>query len=491
MATKRDLVEAYSFSRRRLVTAFVSGAPGGREVEPTRPGRTIVGGLALAVLLVAGAAIAGIFAPRDPDAWNKPGLVVSKETGAAYVILEESDHPVLRPVINITSARLILQGDVEPTLVSQDTIDEQVIGDDIGILGAPASLPTPSLLIETGWTACTDHRTGLRLAVGEDPDVQRIPDSGFLVESEGVHYVIAQGHESHGEPAGAFRYELPEPDRPRDDVRDNLLGDLGLPIVSSAKQVSDDFLALVPPGGRLDFAGFGLTGFGDPVDFQGNDGVPDDSRVGDVVTFTASDGQDRSMLFTEEGPTVLDPFALALYRWTETPHGRLAPGTRVGDSPVETTQEVPPTAGQALPPYDGARWPDHLLQTETGEQCAELTTRPGEPPSVQIATDPGETASAAGLAAGRRAIPAVAAGRGAYVLSGDWADGSDGSPYVIDAKGKSYALVGADTAERLGYGDVPVVVVPDSWVELFDTGVNLSVDDALCPPDLDKGEKCG
>ncbi len=47
MATKKDLVEAYSFSRRRLVTAFVSGAPGGREVEPSRPGRTIVGGLAL------------------------------------------------------------------------------------------------------------------------------------------------------------------------------------------------------------------------------------------------------------------------------------------------------------------------------------------------------------------------------------------------------------------------------------------------------------
>ena len=45
MATKKDLVEAYSFSRRRLVTAFLSGAPGGREVEPSRPGRTVVGGV--------------------------------------------------------------------------------------------------------------------------------------------------------------------------------------------------------------------------------------------------------------------------------------------------------------------------------------------------------------------------------------------------------------------------------------------------------------
>src|SRR5690349_547666 len=140
MATKKDLVEAYSFSRRRLVTAFVSGAPGGREVEPARPGRTIVGGLALAVLLVAGAAIAGVFAPRTPDDWTENGLIVSKDTGQAYVIVpdDESSEIELRPVINITSAALILGPDVEPMLISQDTIDDQQIGEDIGILGAPA-----------------------------------------------------------------------------------------------------------------------------------------------------------------------------------------------------------------------------------------------------------------------------------------------------------------------------------------------------------------
>ena len=53
MATKKDLVEAHAFSRRRLVTAFVSGAPGGREVEPVRPGRVLIGGVALSVLLLA------------------------------------------------------------------------------------------------------------------------------------------------------------------------------------------------------------------------------------------------------------------------------------------------------------------------------------------------------------------------------------------------------------------------------------------------------
>jgi hypothetical protein len=87
VATKKDLVEAYSFSRRRLVTAFVSGAPGGREVEPSRPGRAIVGGLALAVLLIAGAAIAGVFSSSVDPGWaDQPALIISKEQGAAYVI---------------------------------------------------------------------------------------------------------------------------------------------------------------------------------------------------------------------------------------------------------------------------------------------------------------------------------------------------------------------------------------------------------------------
>lgn len=76
MATTRDLVEAYSYSRRRLVTAFVSGAPGGREVEPARPGRTIVGGVALAVVLMAGSALSGMLAGRTEVDPNHPGLIV-------------------------------------------------------------------------------------------------------------------------------------------------------------------------------------------------------------------------------------------------------------------------------------------------------------------------------------------------------------------------------------------------------------------------------
>src|SRR5699024_9370008 len=98
----RDLVEANSFSRRRLVTAFVSGAPGGREVEPVRPARTVVGGIALGVLMIAGAAIASIFTGRAPADWMAGGNIIVSDQATTYVVVAE-DEP-LQPVLNMSSA---------------------------------------------------------------------------------------------------------------------------------------------------------------------------------------------------------------------------------------------------------------------------------------------------------------------------------------------------------------------------------------------------
>ena len=211
MATKKDLVEAYSFSRRRLVTAFLSGAPGGREVEPSRPGRTVVGGLALAVLLVAGAAIASVLASRTPEDWNQVGLVVTRgDQPATYVILEEHDPPELIPVINITSAQLILGADVKATSVDQEVVDEQTPGIPIGILGAPQTLPRPKQFIETGWTACTDDGVGIAVDVSNDERVDRTTSAAIVVESAGGHWLIATSSSSEGKQQRAYRYPIAE-----------------------------------------------------------------------------------------------------------------------------------------------------------------------------------------------------------------------------------------------------------------------------------------
>lgn len=61
--TSRELLEAESFHRRRIVTAFLSGAPGGHEVEPRREGRTIAWAIALGLLVVAAAVVGHLMAP--------------------------------------------------------------------------------------------------------------------------------------------------------------------------------------------------------------------------------------------------------------------------------------------------------------------------------------------------------------------------------------------------------------------------------------------
>src|SRR5262245_9814519 len=107
MSTKRDLVEAHNFNRRRLITAFVSGAPGGREVEPMRPGRTLVGGLVLAALVVVGAAVSGFIVKAPSDDWSESGLAIGQASGSRFLAF----NGTLYPVINTTSARLLLSPD--------------------------------------------------------------------------------------------------------------------------------------------------------------------------------------------------------------------------------------------------------------------------------------------------------------------------------------------------------------------------------------------
>ena len=470
MATKRDLVEAHAYSRRRLITAFVSGAPGGREVEPARPGRALVGGLALALLVVAGAAVTGLLLGRDEADWKQPGLVISKDRGQPYVVtIPDSGELVIRPVINITSARLILGSESSPTIVSDEAINAEKIGEPIGILNAPANIPDPDDLVESGWTACTGGTSGVRLQVTTRPGVARAPGAGFLVESNGVRYVIALGASGAGEQPSAYLYRLPA------DAggQDNMLRDLGLSVGADAMPVTSDWLSLWPVGGALQWETFGIAGAGRPVDYAGADsGVPAEARVGDIVTTPA-----ESVVLAAKGPVRLTDFALAVLR-----------NSQIEGGPVRELQSDQITFAH-LAPDRSAHWPETTLTQVRGEYCAELVTDPGQVPVVQLGVRPDPEASSVGVPPRQRSVDVITGG-GAYVLSGSWADTVAGSPFIVDSNGVSYPLVGPEAADKLGFGDFAAPVVPDTWVKLFDRGVNLSVADALCPPVRPSGEPC-
>lgn len=479
MATKKDLVEAYSFSRRRLVTAFVSGAPGGREVEPTRPGRTIVGGVALAILLIAGAAVAGVFKSRTEVDWTQPGLISSDDTGANYVILdqEEGEEPVLRPIINITSANLILGADVELTNVPQADIDEQEVGSALGILGAPVTVPPEGSLIQSGWTACTGtdflgNSYGLKVRVSRDSTVEPTPDVGLVVRSQGKLYLVAEAATPGEAVPRAFLYPIPQ----RGERVDAML--LGLNVVDSEEAVTvpPDWLTLFDEGGALDDRSFDIEGLGKPWTGAGQDGFPTGAKIGDYY-----DTPSGMRVLTADGPAPFDEFAGVVYRNTTFPLKR---------QPQSLTMTADPAGNLEGPPYAEASWPDGLLDPKTsGEHCAQLFPEADEVPVVRLVDVTSDDASAATVQEGARGV-SVDTGRGAYVLSGGFDSSTTGEPFLIDDAGISHALVGLNAVTNLGYSGVDEVVVPERWVQLFEEGVALSQDAALRPPtSRDVGEQ--
>jgi hypothetical protein len=461
MATKRDLVEAYAFSRRRLVTAFVSGAPGGREVEPARPGRTVVGGVALGVLLMAGAAVSGVLAGRTAVDWNNPGLVISKDKGQPYVITRNSDHAVLDPVINITSARLILGSSVEPVIVPEDTIQEQTIGPEIGILGAPATVPDPDELVETGWTACTASHHGIRTYVAPRPQATAAPADGFVVQSGGDRWLIATA----GAGTGAYRYRLPST---KGGAQDRFLQSVGLGVGNEAVRVPTQWLDLWPEGGDLAWQSFGIpaSAYGSPVSYGEQIHVPD-GQVGDLVLIG-----DIGYVLGPDGPIRLSAFAQGVYQANTPPNG----GYRSLHEPTMDKDAV-------VSPYAEANWPDGLLSPAAGDLCAVLQAKAGARPEVTLATSPTDLATPTGVPADLREA-GVAARAGAYVLSADFSQTTHGLPYLIDLKGSSHLLEGG-AADRLGYAGYAAPVVPDTWIELFSPGAVLSPSLALCEPAKD------
>ncbi|QIG44944.1 hypothetical protein G5V58_21170 [Nocardioides anomalus] len=467
MATKKDLVEAYSFSRRRLVTAFLSGAPGGREVEPSRPGRTVVGGLALAVLLVAGAAIASVLATRTPEDWNKIGMISSRERPAPYVILQESEHPTLIPVINLTSAQLILGADAKATFVDQDVIEAQTPGDPIGIAGAPQSLPETDQFIQSGWTSCTSDGAGVTTAVSPDKLVRTGTTLGTVVSSGGEYWVLATSSDEDDD-RRTYRYLLPASPRPNKfDPSDELLTGIGLNARSEAPEVPLPWLDLFPEGGELGEGGFDLEDAGQPLD---DPAYPPEARVGDYI----DDDQGVPLMLTKDGPSELSPFAFQVLQ-----HSLL------GKRHLPTKEIEMPRPSQSSPGrlFTRSNWPEAPVQRTTGDPCARLVAEPGTPPRVQLAEDPQGLAQPDPDLEPDQLQVHIDPGHGAFFTLGDWDDDSGSQDYVMDPRGKTFLLIGNDTLAAVGYDPDDAPVVPDSWLKLFDKGVELSTSKALCPPE--------
>ncbi|BDT94855.1 MULTISPECIES: type VII secretion protein EccB [Nocardia] len=110
-------------------------------------------GIALACVIIAGAAVLAFFKPAKKVGDSK--IVAEKDTGALFVRLNNR----LFPALNLTSARLIVGSPDNPVQVSRDELSKYPRGPWVGIPGAPGSIVDNNEK-DSSWTVCDTARTG-------------------------------------------------------------------------------------------------------------------------------------------------------------------------------------------------------------------------------------------------------------------------------------------------------------------------------------------
>ncbi|MDR0951194.1 MAG: type VII secretion protein EccB [Candidatus Ancillula sp.] len=232
MANKKDYSDAQHFSRKRLVTAFVSGRPNGRELEPKNYLRSFIAGVAIVILLIAGSLIYGLVKPGLASGWNNNKLIITNN-GARYI----TKNSVLYPVINLSSAKLAIpSSEFQKITTDEDKLVGFQHGQTLGIQGAPETIPSSSNLVKSDWNSCIVNSENIT-AIGTKNSSKLESKQGqiFTVDSNTYYLILGDGS----------RYVFVKANL------DSVLTKLGFTKVNIVK-VTTDWINLFDTSGKLD-----------------------------------------------------------------------------------------------------------------------------------------------------------------------------------------------------------------------------------------------
>lgn len=439
MASKRELIEAHKYSRRRLVSAFVSGSPQGKEVESLSRARPVVAGIVLTVLMVAGVGLSGLLSPGLPDGWDQQGVVITEGGGERFLALEGT----LYPVINATSARLLLPAEsgFRVEIVPDDAVADAPRGATIGILGAPDDLPAPDRLRQTGWAACLAPGGATYLSLDGAVTVEEDAASAVVVEHDGVHTLVT----------GGLRHEIPAQDRA------GILRALALD-TTPAVTAPGSFLDLYTPGEPLQWPLEDIAGLGESLPAP----IGGATAIGQLVRNVDVGG--APSVLTSEGAAPVSEFAAALY--SVAAPGGLGAAVEVTNADLAGV----PNDTRSLVPDS---WPTTRPRPTTDQPCAVLHTTADGRASTTFAAVPAESE----LFTGRRV--GVAPGAGALVRSSSTGTAT-GPVFLVDQTATRFEITNPsqEILARLGYADVTPARVPAAWLTHFGDGPELDTEAA-------------
>lgn len=422
--------------------------------------RAVFAGIVITVLICLGAALLAYFKPLGKRSGDS--LLVDRTTNQLYVVLPDTGQ--LRPVYNLTSARLILGSSNNPVAVKSQELDSMPKGQPLGIPGAPYATPVAAAPASQ-WSLCdtviqpesvapTVETSVLITELALDGSVAPIrANQGMLISYEDEDWLITE----------SGRHAIDLSDRA-------VTSAVGIPVTARSTPISEGLFNALPNAGPWRLPG--IPGSGAPNSV----GLPPQLVIGSVFKTVTESGEQNFVVLPNGVAKANDTTAAAL-RATNS-YGLVSPPSmepsavaqipeRVYDSPlpdkpmdIVLRQDVPALCWS---------W-----QREPGDQAPKTTVIAGRRlplPESQLNTGIKQIT--------RDATVHISGGQYIRLQSPDPRFGE--SLYYIDPQGVRYGLPDEDTASKLGLSSPRTA--PWQVVSLLVDGPVLSKEAALVEHD--------
>ncbi|MEU5159356.1 type VII secretion protein EccB [Streptomyces sp. NPDC020875] len=496
MASRRDELNAYTFAKRRLIAQFLQPNTTGSEEGAPKPLRAVVPGAIIGVVILAGFGAWGMFKPVAPKGWDKPreNVIIASKSTTRYVVVETDGKKQLHPVLNMASAKLLLNLDKGKVIkVDESVLDSGKIphGATLGIPYAPDRLPKAK---DAGkakrWAVCERpgpggraiHKAAFIFADREkgkvDGDHRLTGGELLYVESDEVRYVVD---------ASGTAYPVEE----NETLLRLVVGENRQP-----QRVSEQWLATLKKGHPITFP--------DLRDTVGEDaGVPgtlesDANRVGMVLKATQGTKEQHYVVLKDRVAPITDFVATLLLNSPDPDQVRLGQGGKAVNVSAGAFQPGEAFAGEKRWP---AELPDAVNTPRLGEGsrntvcnvlreasaggATTLSTWAGTDFPAELPTGSSTAYVTPGSGLLYRQLTGKAVGSGflflvtdtglRYAMQSNSDSATDDSGIGTTEKEKKEQEAQSQLAQRqLGYKDVTPVWVPAEWSAFLPTGPRLS-----------------